>query len=186
MVKMKLTVRLLTLLDYGHEIEDYRILGRIHVGMNATSIARGLNISLQSMTGHIDRLKGLGLCEQTDERQVVLTALGRRRVEDLEVELAAIARGLLSEDRLQWGVARDAVERRLETRRLLLKLGRGEEMTVVEALKLEDAGLARRVALQGVASLEMTDKGEQMISSGRPGPRPGNGNRHAAINVGRK
>jgi DNA-binding MarR family transcriptional regulator len=183
---MKLTVRLLTLLDYGHEIEDYRILGRIHAGMNATSIARGLNVSLQSITGHLERLKGLGFCDHSEDRQVVLTAAGRKRVEDLEAELAAIARGLLSEDRLQWSIARDTVERRLETRRLLHKLGRGEEMTIVEALKLEDAGLARRVSLQGVPSVEMTDKGEQMIASGRPGPRPGNGNRHASINTGRQ
>lgn len=186
MVKMKLTVRLLTLLDYGHEIEDYRVLGRIHAGMTATSIARGLNISLQAAIGHIDRLKSLGFCETSSDRQVVLTVLGRKRVDELEVEFAAIARSLLSENRLEWGIARDTVERRLETKRLLHKLGRGEPMTIVEALKLEDAGLAKRLLIDEGPGLEMTARGEQILATGRPGPRPGNGNRHAQIIVSKK
>lgn len=183
---MKLIVRLLTLLDYGHEIEDFRILGRLHEGMSATAIARGLNISLQAAIGHIDRLKASGLCESSGDRQTVLTALGRKRVSDLETEFAGVSRNLLSENRLEWGIARDVVERRLETKRLLHKLGRGEELSVVEALKLEDAGFGVRVMYDGVPMIEMTERGEQLLATGRPGPRPGNGNRHAPIAVSKK
>lgn len=182
---MRLLVRLLTLLDYGNEVEDLRILGRVQEGVGVVAIARGMNMSVQAAQGHIERLIKLGMCENVD-RQIVLTAAGRRWVSDIENEMASVVRNLVSEERLQWTLARDTVERRLETRRLLHKLGKGEELTIVEAIKLEDAGLAKRRKDGEGPYLEMSDKGEMLLSTGRPGPRPGNGNRRAPIVVNKK
>lgn len=178
---MKLIVRLLKILDYVHEIDDFKILARFAEGHGVTVVARGMGISVQSAYGHIERLMKLGYCEYNDERQVVLSDKGRRWVAEIETEFAMVMRGFLSDDRFQWGLARDTIERRLELRRLLLKLGKGEDLTIVEAIKLEDAGLGVRVRGESGPQVELTDKGELLLSVGKPGPRPGNGNRHARI-----
>lgn len=157
----RLLSRLLTLADFVSlpEVLDFRVLGRVSMGLGISDIARGLMVFPATATATLDRLIDLGYVQKSDGRYG-LTPLGNKQLSTLEVEFAEVARDLMCEDRLMHSRAHTRLTARREIRELVGRLGRGEPMNYAECMRLEEAGLAVRVKRGDKVYAEPTPYGQ--------------------------
>jgi len=104
------------------------------------------------------RLEGLGLAALDYGDRVRLTAYGREELERRMGEIDSLLRTVLG--------GRDPYAGDAEMRMLLKHVSRGGELTLVEAIKLEDRGLGRR-SHRDRNTFILSDRGWAMSPRGR-------------------
>ena len=151
-------------------LEDFSRLYDAYKYRRPSAYADACGVSLTAACYVFDTLEKRGLIERIGRKDIELTEAGDELLRVWgEVALEEIERLLkLSDEKLE-----EAWRNGGSLRALLSKVARGEEISVREAVKLEDDGHVKRLPGRKV---EMTEKGLSFLRRGSRGPLPGRGN----------
>jgi DNA-binding MarR family transcriptional regulator len=111
-------------------------------------------------------------------RRLRAVSLTPRGAEQLAKWIESVAKDIERAIKDPEAMYEDGVKGPGNIRRMLGKVLKGEPVTMIEAVKLEDSGHAKRISGR---KIEITDGGVLFFRNGRRGPLPGKANRSTVV-----
>lgn len=167
--------RLRILCDTLVDLEDFARLYDVSEHPTPSQYAATFGVSLTAACYVFDQLERKGLIVRSGRKEMDLTDAGAALLYERSTEVLSDVEKLfkLSEEKMSQ-MRKTSVELRMR----LSKIVRGDEISVRDAVDLEDGGYVKRLPGRKVV---LTEKGESVLRRGSRGPLPGAGNRTTMV-----